>query len=1069
MRKTKNAGKYLKATALLVILLGLLSSLTVCAEETTQTVIRVAFPQQEGMSFIGHSGKVTGYNYDYLEKISEYTGWKMEYVPYASNDGNEAVGSAIEDLQNGNVELMGPLLKNAGTEKLFEFPEHSYGTVYTTLNALTSSGLREQNLISLSVIRVGLWEKATTRNSEVIAFLDAEKLPYEITYYETAEEQHQALLDGAVDVITSVSLSPIANTRIVAEFAPRPYYFAAPKGQTELIAQLDETIEKIEQTEPKLQDTLYEKYFRTIEDSFLMTDEEKEALAAMGTIRVLCVDEDAPYVYRSNGEPAGMLVLLLNDFAEDTGLTVEYTFSATRAEAEELLKQQVFDVYMGVPLTSGMCSTLGFINSVPAIENSIAYVQAPTGAEGKRIALVRGMEEQIEISEYEQTSLCDNEKEAIQAVSSGKADLAVGNRSALEYYLYETGSALVTSMIPGQNQKICIAVSRNTKTTFLTVLNNYIYSLSEAELASYLSSGNVHSDSFSLTMFVRRNPVHATLIILGFACVVTVIIVLLLVHSNRQKIALQEQHNEQLKDALQIAQDANAAKTTFLSNMSHDIRTPMNAVMGFATLLNREPDDPVRVREYSRKINAASNHLLGLINDILDISKIESGKIALNQTVFSINELIESINVVIRPQAGAKGQELKITMGKMEHELYVGDKVRLNQILINLLSNSVKYTQLNGHIRFDIIDEGQSSAAVENIRFVVSDDGYGISEEFQKIIFDPFTRAENTLVNKEVGTGLGLAITKNIIDLMGGTVTLESKVGEGSTFTVDLPLRIPHEEQDDAFWEKHGIRRILLADDDRDVIDNIKRMMEGTGVEFDAAQDGKVALELVQKEYAEGRSYDAIILDWQMPNLNGMDAAKEIRKIIPIDTPVLFLTSYDWSSIETQALEIEVDGFLAKPFTVVNLMEKLIDVERFKSSITRPEIPVELNGLHFLAAEDNTLNAEIVEALLEQEGATCDIAENGQIAVEKFTHAPAGTYDAILMDVMMPVLNGYDATRLIRQSGHPEAMTIPIIAMTANAFVRDVQDALDAGMNAHMAKPINLEMLKNTLGSCLNH
>lgn len=329
------------------------------------------------------------------------------------------------------------------------------------------------------------------------------------------------------------------------------------------------------------------------------------------------------------------------------------------------------------------------------------------------------------------------------------------------------------------------------------------------------------------------------------------------------------------------------------------------------------------------------------------------------------------------------------------------------------------------------------------------------------------TRAENSTTNKEAGTGLGLAITKNIIDLMGGTITLDSIVGKGTTFTVELPLRLPHEEQDEHFWENHHVSRILLVDDDKSVCESIRETMLGTGVTFDSVYSGEDAVALVKKEYAAGRDYSTIILDWQMPGMNGLDTAREIRKIIPIDTPVLFLTSYDWSAIETEAQEIDVDGFLAKPFTVVNLMEKLIDVERFKNSVSSPDNKIDLAGMHFLAAEDNELNAEILTEILRSEGAACDIAENGEKVVELFNASKPHTYDAIFMDVMMPVMNGYDATRAIRRSRHPEAMTIPIIAMTANAFVRDVQDALDAGMNAHVAKPISIETLKNTLASCL--
>lgn len=1030
-------------------------------------IVRVAFPTQEGMSFFGHSGKVTGYNYDYLEKISEYTGWEMEYVPYASADGNEAVGSAINDLMEGNVDLLGPLLKNEATEELFDFPEHSYGTVYTTLCALSASNLRENNLHQQDLIKVGLWEKAEVRNSEVIAYLDSENLSYEITYYDSAEAQQQALIDGSVDAISSVSLSPISNSRIIAQFAARPYYFATTKGNKEFIDQLDATIVKINKAESKLQDNLYDKYFRNIDDVFLLSDEQEEALQQMDTLKVLCIAHDAPYVYQRDGEPAGMLISILEDYAEKVGVSLDYTFCENREEAENLLQQDSYDIFIGLPLTSTDCAKLGYINSVPVIESILAYVNNPSGAQGDRIALVRGLEEQIDTSDYSETQIYDSISECLDAVSSGKVDIAAGDRSGLVYYIYDSGSTLTTSQIPGQTQNVAIAVSRDSDEELLNSLNNYIYSISEADLATYLSDGNIHSDAFSLTFYIRRHPVQFTLIIVSITLLIAFLIFFLLGRSNRQKAAMQKQHNEQLQEALQIAREANQSKTTFLSNMSHDIRTPMNAVLGFSTLLAKEPGNETKVREYARKITAAGNHLLGLINDILDISKIESGKVTLHQSVFSLDELLESINVVIRPMAGAKRQSFQINVGTIEHELFVGDKVRINQILINLLSNAVKYTPVDGHIEFNIKDLGNSSTSFVSMQFQVKDDGYGITEDFKKIIFDPFTRSESSTINKEVGTGLGLAITKNIIDLMGGTIELDSTIGKGSTFTVELPLRIPHEEEDEHFWEHHGISRILLVDDDKSVCDGIKESMSDSGVEFDAVYSGESAVELVKKVYEAHQEYSAIVLDWQMPGMNGLDTAREIRKIIPMDTPVLFLTSYDWSEIETEALEIDVDGFLSKPFTEVNLKEKLIEVEHFKNAIAETSIDLDMHGMHFLVAEDNQLNIEIISAILESEGATCDIAENGQIAEDKFVSAPSHTYDAILMDVMMPILNGYDATRMIRSSGHPEAQSIPIIAMTANAFVKDVQDALDAGMNAHIAKPINMETLKNTLGWCI--
>ena len=1053
-----------------------LTMLLVCAPlafaEEPQKQIRVAFPTQEGMSFFGHSGKVTGYNYDYLEKISEYTGWQMEYVAYGSDDGNEAVSSAIGDLQEGKVDLMGPLLKNAATEEMFEFPEHSYGTVYTTLNALTSGSLRENNLHDQSPLRVGLWATAQTRNTEVETYLKSENFTYEITYYDSYEAQQQALVDGEVDVVSSVSLSPIANARIVAQFAPRPYYFASTKGNTELIKELDQTIALIDQVDPNLQDTLYDNYFRIVNETFRLTEDQKAAISSLGTLRVLCAEDSAPYAYVRDGEPAGMMVSILNDFCKEVGLQAGYTVCQNRDDAREKLKENSYDMIVGLPLTSGMCAELGFINSAPVIKSVLAFAQDPTrgGSQdngSKTIAIVKGLEEQINTDGYKETLTCDNSRACIEAVERGRADVAAGSRAAQEYYIYEIGSDLVTSMIPGQYQNADIAVSRGCPAALLASLNNYIYSISEDNLASYLSEGNEHSGNFTLAALIRRHPAHMVLIATVLTAIVASTIYFVRSRSIREKAAMERAHNRQLQDALEIAREANEAKTTFLSNMSHDIRTPMNAVIGFSTLLSREPDNAIKVREYTRKISAASNHLLGLINDILDISKIESGKLSLRESVFSLDDLMESVNVVIRPMAGEKKQSFQVNMGQMNHELFVGDKTRINQVLINLLSNSIKYTPAGGQIRFTITDLGNSSSNVERIRFVVEDTGYGMTEEFQKIVFDPFTRAENSTTNKEVGTGLGLAITKNIVDLMGGTIDLQSLLGKGSSFTVELPLRLPHEEADEHFWTNHNMSRILLVDDDKSVCDGIKANMAGSGVELDAVYSGEAAIAKVQKEYASGREYSAIILDWQMPGLNGLDVAKAVRKIIPIDTPVLFLTSYDWTEIETEALEIDVDGFLAKPFTAMNLKEKLIEVEHFKNAVSKEDVTLDLKGMHFLLAEDNELNAEIMVELLRSEGAFCDVEENGQKAVDKFLSMPSHSYDAVLMDIMMPVMNGYEATKAIRASRHPEALTIPIVAMTANAFVKDVQDALDAGMNAHVAKPINMETLKNTLASCI--
>ena len=563
----------------------------------------------------------------------------------------------------------------------------------------------------------------------------------------------------------------------------------------------------------------------------------------------------------------------------------------------------------------------------------------------------------------------------------------------------------------------------------------------------------------------------------------------------REREAEREIHNQRLAEALQAAQIASNSKTTFLSNMSHDIRTPMNAVLGFTTLLAKDAEDPVKVREYTKKITASGQHLLSLINDVLDVSKIESGKVVLTVEEFTLNDLVSSVDTIIRPMAQARAQSFHLEVTGIKHEYLLGDETRINQILINLLSNSVKYTPEGGNIWFRIIGLKQRSSQYEHIRIEVEDDGYGMTPEYLETIFDAFTRAENSTTNKVQGTGLGMAITKNIVELMGGTIDVTSEVDHGTLFRVELEFRIPEGRADRQFWEKNRISSILLVDGDAESAENIQVLMKDTGIPADTASGAEEALRHIreyhrkdssgeesqprspedsggngsQLQSLEGYSgYDLILLDWNGADLGSAHTAEKLRETIPHTVPILFLASYDDTGIE-EALRIENTEMLAKPFFVSAFKEKIMEMQNDKQEETAPEgaEDVTLEGLHFLAAEDNEINAEILQEILSIEGAGCEVVENGQIAIERFSNAAEGEFDAILMDVQMPVMNGYDATRAIRVLERKDARTIPIIAMTANAFAEDEKEALDAGMNVHLAKPIDIDLLKKVIKQCI--
>ncbi len=528
----------------------------------------------------------------------------------------------------------------------------------------------------------------------------------------------------------------------------------------------------------------------------------------------------------------------------------------------------------------------------------------------------------------------------------------------------------------------------------------------------------------------------------------------------------ERQMNRNLQEALDAAKSANEAKSNFLSNMSHDIRTPMNAIVGFSVLLEKDADKPDKVREYTRKITASSHHLLSLINDVLDMSKIESGKTSLNVDVFILPELLAELNIILMPQAKAKKQTFTTHLRGAPPEELIGDKLRLNQILINLLSNAIKYTPVGGNIDFTVAELPSPTPQYVKLRFTVKDDGIGMSEEFQKQVFAPFSREVSSLTSKIQGTGLGMAITKNLVDLMGGIITVESALGQGSTFTVELSFALP-EERAEALGSRHRVTHMLVADDEEDICLDIREAMRDTGVRVETVTGGEEAVRLAVTAHENGDDFNVILLDWKMPGMNGVETARRIRERIGADVPILVLTSYDWADIEAEAREAGINAFMPKPFFVSvfwQTVDPLLAESAPQLAVPEAQGKSVLDGMLFLVAEDNELNAEILTEMLAMEGAACEVATNGKEALDMFEASVPGRYDMILMDVQMPVMNGYEATRAIRSSSHPSAKTIPIVAMTANTFAEDVKRALEAGMDGHLAKPIDMDAVREVIG-----
>ena len=525
--------------------------------------------------------------------------------------------------------------------------------------------------------------------------------------------------------------------------------------------------------------------------------------------------------------------------------------------------------------------------------------------------------------------------------------------------------------------------------------------------------------------------------------------------------------NQALSEAVRAAETANKAKSTFLSNMSHDIRTPMNAIIGFTTLAVSNIDDKERVRDYLGKILSSSNHLLSLINDILDMSRIESGKIHLEETEVSLSEVLHDLKTIISGQIHAK--QLELYMDVTNEDVYC-DKTRLNQVLLNLLSNAIKFTPAGGTVSVRLREYPGTQRGCELYEIRVKDNGIGMSQKFVQKIFSPFERERTSTVSRTQGTGLGMAITKNIVDMMGGIIEVQTEQGKGTEFIIRLPLRIqPENHRIEKIAELEGLKA-LVVDDDFNTCDSVTKMLVKVGMRSEWTLSGKEAVLRARQSVEMGDAFHAYIIDWRLPDMNGIEVTRQIRSLGD-DTPIIILTAYDWSDIEVEARAAGVTAFCAKPMFMSDIRETLMAAIGQKQAGAEdnilPAADLDFRGRRILLVEDNELNSEIAVALLSEYGFRVDTAEDGAEAVEKVKNSTPGDYDLVLMDVQMPVMNGYEATERIRSLDDPSLAGITILAMTANAFDEDKKKALACGMDGFLSKPIVIEELISTLQNSL--
>lgn len=523
---------------------------------------------------------------------------------------------------------------------------------------------------------------------------------------------------------------------------------------------------------------------------------------------------------------------------------------------------------------------------------------------------------------------------------------------------------------------------------------------------------------------------------------------------------------QMVQDAYAYAESANVAKTEFLSRMSHDIRTPLNAIIGMTAIAGTQIDNQDRVQECLNKITVASKHLLMLINEVLDMSKIESGKLELQEDAFNLADLIDNMITMVLPQMKQYNHELQVNVINLKHEQVIGDSLRLQQAFINLLTNAMKYTPAGGDITINIKERLLENKAYGEYEFTFEDNGIGMTEDFQKVMFDPFTRAEDSRISKVTGTGLGMTITRNLIRMMDGDIHVESQVDQGTKFTVTIHLKL--QNHDEELIQELIDLPVLIVDDDAITCESACITLMDIGMLGDWCTSGREAVKKVIERHETGQAYFAVILDWKMPDMDGIATARAIREAVGKDIPIILISAYDWSDIEQKAREAGINGFITKPLfksRLINSFKEFLNKEQedLKKMDTVFDSTVDFSGKTVLLVEDNELNAEIVREVLKMSGTQVEWVKNGKEAVEKVLCSEDGYYDMIFMDIQMPVMDGYQATKAIRASGRNDAQTIPIVAMTANAFIEDISRAKKAGMTEYVTKPVDFVQLEQIM------
>lgn len=1077
----------MKAAAAILAVLLIVLNIPVPGVAAETEKLKVGFFDFSGYHEIDKDGHMSGYGYEFLQKIAAYGDWDYEFVAH-----ERSYSDNLDMLKNGEIDILTSVSKTPEREKKFLFSSENIGTNSTIFTVKAGNEkVVSGDYSTYDGLEIGMLAD-NSKNEVFEKFAEENGFTFDPVYYETEDELTGALQSGEIDGVVTGSLRATENEWLVETLGESEFYVTVSKDRPELMEQIDEAIRLLDLQEPDWRSRLHDKYYSLDSGDLIMFSaaerEYMEELKKSGKkLRVLFNPDRSPYSYFDGEEAKGIFTQVFDGIAGDLSLDYEYIRTEDREGYRQAMENGEADIVLDFAGDYYVADKAGYKITSPFIKTKYSRLTLKGNKNNiKKIAVIENSDILDNyVSKYypaEDLVSYKSIKECVESVADGTTDAVILNSYSVEQIIQNDDRNRFSYTIMGETfLDYSIGVRKDIDHRLLNIIDKEVSAIDEEMLSSLVikeADQTRENSGGTLTSFIYSNPVYNILILVLFFTLVIVVLILILRIRNQkvlnakiEEISGQYRAKEkELSDALALADQANRAKTTFLNNMSHDIRTPMNAIIGFTGLAMEHLDNKERARDYLSKISQSSNHLLSLINDVLDMSRIESGNMVIEEKPENLAEILHGLRNIIQADVHAKQLELFVETVDVTNEGIYCDKLRLNQVLLNLLSNAIKFTNPGGTVSLRVTEKESGNEGTALYEFRVKDTGIGMSPDFAKTIFEPFTRERNSTVSGIQGTGLGMAITKNIVDMMHGTIEVESEKGEGTVFTVTVELRYnENAKRPDVITELKGMRS-LVVDDDVISCQSVSKMLRQMGMRSEWTMYGKEAVVRTTEAFDMGDPYQVYIIDWSMPDMNGIETVRQIRKVVGHEAPVILLSAYDWVDVETEARNAGVTDFISKPLFESDLhyvLEKAIGKNPVNEEKDSPDNEMFM-GKRVLLAEDNELNREIAEEILRSRGITVETAENGEIAYEMVKRSSPGYYDLVLMDVQMPVMDGYEATEKIRSLRDKKLSEIPIIAMTANAFEEDRKKALEAGMNGHIAKPVDVDLMMDILSKVIS-